>query len=207
MISIKYIVSKEKVGNTKGVNILEEWKDIIGFEGLYQISNFGNVKSLPRELISPYGTSYYTKERILKPRKNKYTGYSSVCLGSDKKNFYIHRLVAIHFISNPDNLSDVNHKDEDKTNNKVGNLEWCSRKYNCNYGNRNKKITGKKGKKIRCIETGEEFNSIQEASEKCNIARPGINNCCMGKAKTAGGFRWEYIVSRENQNMENKEGY
>lgn len=113
--------------------MIEIWKDITGYEGLYQVSNLGRVKS----------TQYFhgTNERILKPIST-HNGYFRVHLRKDGKlkTFKIHRLVAEAFIPNPDNLPQINHKDEDKTNNRVDNLEWCSARYNCNYGGRNELI-------------------------------------------------------------------
>ena len=99
----------------------EIWKDIKGYEGLYQISNFGNIKSL-------------RTNKLVKAFKNT-KGYCQVSLWNNnvKKMFVVHRLVAQEFIPNPNNLLQVNHKDEDKKNNNVDNLEWCSVKYNCNY--------------------------------------------------------------------------
>lgn len=107
----------------------EIWKDIKGFEGVYQISNLGNVKSLPRKA----GTTYL-REKILKPRKHT-GGYSIVSLGRGYKykNYFIHRLVAEAFLPNPLGLLEVNHIDENKTNNNVENLEWCDRIYNTNF--------------------------------------------------------------------------
>ena len=112
----------------------EIWKDIPGYEGLYQVSNFGRVKSLRR----PYGNNggiQWTKERILSPGKDK-DGYLQVNLHCNGKQHQrkVHRLVAQAFLPNMDNLPMVNHKDEDKTNNNVDNLEWCDQKYNINYG-------------------------------------------------------------------------
>lgn len=106
----------------------EIWKDIKGYEGKYQISNFGRVKSLPRN-----GT--INKERILKTKLTKF-GYERVYLRNKNTRtwFLIHRLVAMYFIPNPDNLPQVNHKDECKTNNHVENLEWCDGFYNQSYG-------------------------------------------------------------------------
>ena len=108
----------------------EIFKDIEEYEGLYQISNLGRVKSLK-----------YGKERILKPAKDK-KGYLYVCLYKQGKMkiYRVHRLVAQAFIPNPNNLPQVNHKDEDKTNNASSNLEFCDAKYNNNYGNHNKKM-------------------------------------------------------------------
>lgn len=111
----------------------EEWKDIKGYEGIYQISNMGRVKSL--------SNGKYKKEKIRKYRKDK-DGYLQLNLHKNNvmTTFKVHRLVAEAFIPNPHNLPQVNHKDEDKTNNRVDNLEWCTVEYNNNYGTRNKRI-------------------------------------------------------------------
>lgn len=118
----------------------EVWKPIIDYEGLYEISNLGRVKSLPKYHKTRF-TGYMKKCRILKPRIDSY-GYLMVTLCKDKKqkNFLVHRLVAKHFIFNPNNYDSINHKDEDKTNNYADNLEWCTKYYNNNYGTRNKRI-------------------------------------------------------------------
>lgn len=119
---------------------IEIWKDIEGYEGLYQVSNMGNVKSLNYKRSG--------KERLLKPRKNK-LGYMFVGLYKDNKpkNFRVHRLVAMTFLENPNNLSCVNHKDENPSNNHVDNLEFCTHEYNMNYGTikerKSKKMKGK----------------------------------------------------------------
>lgn len=124
---------------------MKTFKDIVGYEDLYQISNEGNVKSLANDKLK--------KEKFLKPKIHR-KGYLFVILHKDGKieAKYIHRLVAQAFIPNPENLPQVNHKDENKTNNFVylnedgtvdlekSNLEWCDRSYNCNYGTRNQRI-------------------------------------------------------------------
>lgn len=117
---------------------MEEWKNIDGYEGLYQISNLGRIKSLSRCVFvsNPKFTGYrHTKEKILKSGKGK-NGYFSVILRKDNTNHqkYVHRLVAQAFIPNPDNLPEVNHKDENSENNHVDNLEWCNHRYNSNFG-------------------------------------------------------------------------
>ena len=109
---------------------MEEWKSIPGYEGLYEVSSYGRVKSLER-YKSNNGGIQLIKEKILKPHNTK-KGYLTVQFSN--KIFKVHRLVAEAFIPNPDNLPMVNHKDEDKTNNNVDNLEWCTAKYNSNYG-------------------------------------------------------------------------
>lgn len=115
--------------------MIEIWKDIKGFEGHYQVSNLGRVKSLSRYMNHKSGGLSLLKERILKPATNR-KGYKIVvlCLNCKEYKFTVHRLVAKTFIPNPNNYPMINHKDEDKTNNCVDNLEWCDNKYNQNYG-------------------------------------------------------------------------
>ena len=114
---------------------MEEWKSIPGYEGLYEVSSYGRVKSLEKSYVKKNGIMDHKPEIILSP-KNNGTGYFIVCLYKNKthKYYLIHRLVALTFLPNPNNLPCVNHKDEDKTNNRVDNLEWCDQKYNVNYG-------------------------------------------------------------------------
>ena len=126
--------------------LLEIWKDIEGYEGLYQVSNLGRVKSLKVSKIK--------SERIRKSYQQS-SGYISIVLCKNGKvtNHKIHRLVANAFIDNPDNLPEVNHMDEDKTNNCVDNLEWCDSSYNKNYGTRTEKFIRSRGTPVKCIET------------------------------------------------------
>lgn len=104
---------------------IEIWKDVKGFEGLYQVSNYGNIKSLPKK--KGKGKGYFTKEKILKPKTDRY-GYFVVCLRKNNKNhnMSIHRCVALSFCKNPFNKTVVNHKDGNKKNNMSSNLEWCT---------------------------------------------------------------------------------
>ena len=197
----------------------EVWKDIEGYEGLYQISSMGRVKSLPKTSLIQTKYSYYyraTKEMILKADKDKY-GYEGISISSGgiKKRFTMHRLVAKAFISNPNNYTQINHKDENKLNNCVDNLEWCTVKYNNNYGAHNIKISQKlKGKKIsdahkqKIIESRvctpvfqldkrsgtiiKEYASMKEAEMQTGIFRSAISACCIGKCKSAGGYKWKY---------------
>lgn len=120
---------------------MEQWKPILGYEGLYEVSSLGRVRSLPRWHNTRI-TGYIDKGRMLKPRFDSY-GYQMVMLCKNKiqKNYLIHKLVAKAFIDNPNNYDSINHKDEDKTNNCVDNLEWCTRYYNNNYGTRNKRMS------------------------------------------------------------------
>ena len=187
---------------------MEEWKDIDGYVGLYQISNKGRVKSLHR--LDRLGRP--VQEKILKHGYNK-DGYWQVMLSKNGKykTFRVHRLVDKAFISNPDNLPEVNHIDENKENNNVENLEWCTREYNNNYGNRNKKDSEKKkinylgtnnpsARKVKCVTTGEVFNTMKEACEKYKVNTSHMCDCCKGKRKSAGKHPvtkekliWEYV--------------
>lgn len=173
--------------------IEEQWLDISGYEGLYQISNFGRVKSF-----------YFKNPRILKPHKVK--EYSNVELykNKKKKQFYIHRLVMENFcpIENM-NVLDVNHKDEDKSNNHISNLEWMTHKDNLNYGSRAEKarmkMQGKnssRSKKVRCIEKDVIYEALREAERQLGIPATNISKACKGKIKTAGGYHWEYVEEK-----------
>jgi len=115
--------------------MIEIWKDIIGYEGLYQVSSLGRIKSLKNR----QGNVQLLKIRIMK------NGYCEVGLFKNKKYkyFLVHRLVAIAFVPNPNNYPEINHKDENPQNNCADNLEWCSRQYNINYGHRNEKVSEK----------------------------------------------------------------
>ena len=173
--------------------IEEQWLDISGYEGLYQISNFGRVKSF-----------YFRNPRILKPHKVK--GYSNVELykNKKKKQFYIHRLVMENFcpIENM-NVLDVNHKDEDKSNNHISNLEWMTHKDNLNYGSRAEKarmkMQGKnssRSKKVRCVEKNVIYEALREAERQLGIPATNISKACKGKIKTAGGYHWKYVEEK-----------
>lgn len=116
----------------------EVWKNIPNYENLYQVSNFGNVRSLNH--IRKNGTNkYLQKGRILKPQKTSNYLFVRLSKNGESKQYLVHRLVAEVFILNEFNYKEVNHKDENKYNNNVSNLEWCSHKYNINYGSGNKR--------------------------------------------------------------------
>lgn len=171
---------------------MEIYKDIEGYEGLYQVSNLGNVKSL--------GNGKKRKEKVLKPAKNN-RGYLYVCLCNQeiRKIYKIHRLVAEAFVPNPNNLPEVNHKDENKTNNTDNNLEWCDHKYNINYGTHTERSAAsrinhlKQSKQVMCLETGVIYPSTSEVEREFGFSRSNISNVCNGKSKTCGGFHWKYV--------------
>lgn len=171
---------------------MEVWKDIKGYEGVYQISNTGKVKSLSRYIKRNTGLGK-TEEAIKKPVV-KANGYLGVGLWKNKKvkNFTIHRLVAIHFLENPNNYKYVNHKDEDKTNNNVENLEWCDILYNANYGTGNERRSLSnlnnegKSKRVINLNTGIVYPSVREAQRQTGIDAGSIIKCCKGTSKSAG---------------------
>lgn len=184
--------------------MIEIWKDIKGYENLYQISNMGRVKSLEKFRVNGKNGGYIQKSKILKPQQ-QLNGYLQICLHQDKriKHFLIHRLVAIHFLPNPQNLPQVNHINEDKTDNRVENLEWCTNEYNLNYGSC---ITRMKEKlNIPIIQFSKYDNFIQiwksttTASKSLNINKGNINGCLKGRygCKTAGGYKWGYADDYE----------
>ena len=119
----------------------EIWRPVNGFEGYYEVSNLGRVRSIDRVVVDKNGRKQFKKGTILKYRADR-QGYNVIALSVNRHytNKCVHTLVAETFIPNPDNLPQVNHKDEVKSNNCVDNLEWCTAKYNANYGNRNKKV-------------------------------------------------------------------
>lgn len=174
----------------------EIWKDIKGFEGIYSVSNYGNVKRETTQRRNGTG-NYARQEHILKQRINN-KGYALVDLYKDNKRsqLLVHRLVAIAFLDNPFSYKVINHKDENPLNNKVENLEWCTQKYNMNYGTcplkigkaNSKKVIqlGKSGSKIK------EFPSIIEAERKTGISNGCIGEVLHGRRKTAGGYIWQY---------------
>lgn len=187
--------------------IKEVWKDIPEYEGLYQVSNFGRVKSLERVVECSNGKKRLYKEKILKPSNDK-DGYLLICLclckSNNIKSYSVHRLVALAFIPNPENHKCVNHKDENKENNHVSNLEWVTHKENCNYGTRNERTSKtKKGKPqykqrkpiLQYTLDGEfirDWDSITTASKELNIDKSSITSCCKGRYKTSNGYIWRY---------------
>lgn len=171
---------------------MEIWKDIEGFEGLYQVSNLGRVKSLERVLN--HGHSW--KEKILKPQKH--TGgylFVNLCKDGEIKRGLIHRLVASAFIPNPDKLTEVNHIDENKCNNNIQNLEWCTASQNINHGTRNKRHAEKMSKAVCQYSLNGElikvWQSTREIERQLGYSHGNIGMCCR-RNKHYYGYRWEY---------------
>ena len=168
---------------------MEEWRNIEGYERLYQVSNMGRIKS----------TQYHngTYERILKPNKDK-KGYLTVHLYKNGKRKWVsvHKIVAQAFIDNPDNLPCINHKNENKSDNRVKNLEYCDYTYNNNYGSRNQQVSDKLSKRVQQYSLKGEFiadyPSTQEVERKLGFNHGYISKCCLGKYKTAYGYIWRY---------------
>ena len=200
----------------------ETWKDVVGFEGLYKVSNKGNIYSVERRdsrgnrcggriLKTKYGGKGYRQVNMYKNGKSKTT--------------FVHRIVADAFIPNPENLPQVNHIDEDKDNNNVKNLEWCTHKHNMNHGTLKERTAQALSKKVKAtnIKTGEflTFNSAKEA-EREGYGSGAVSMACRGVYKTSAGklvgdgrtykgFRWSYEDEEENESkqawqLDSKEG-
>lgn len=174
----------------------EIWKNLNWCPN-YKISNLGNVMSTIG--YSGRHKVYYYRERIIKQRLDKY-GYCIVHIRDKRNNINkmckVHRLVAETFLPNVNFYSQVNHKDENKLNNCVNNLEWCDVKYNTNYGTRTKRISEKESVKVSQFDLNNNFmhtyNSLKEASLKTNTNQSGISMCVKGKYKSSNGFIWRY---------------
>lgn len=171
----------------------EIWKPIKGYEGYYEVSNLGLVRSVDRVIIYSNGAKHTYKGHVL---ALNYTsgGYKHVHLSINqhRKTPLVHRLVAEAFVPNPEGKKEVNHKDEDKTNNRADNLEWCDGKYNVNYGTRNQRSS----KPI--VQLTLEGNYIgqyygaSEAQKKTGIGANNISAALNDAQYTAGGYCWVY---------------
>lgn len=196
-----------KYGLTRSTHIQnlenEIWKDIDGYEGYYQVSNYGRVKSLPRWIAYSDGRCYFYDGVLLK-QKHDHGGYCLVelTINSNLHTCKVHRLVAKAFIPNPNNFPEINHKDEDKTNNCVDNLEWCDNNYNNHYGTRQERINNimidKLGKPVifTKIETGETFYypAISMGVKELELDPRSVQKCLSKKPyhKTVKGYTVEY---------------
>lgn len=192
----------------------EIWKDIPGYEGFYEVSTYGNVRSVERKITYKVYNKLVSKTLpsvILqgKPSKN---GYPIIHLSKHgyTKPFYIHRLVAEAFIDNPNGFRYINHKDEIKYNNYVGNIEWCTQQYNLTYGTAIERIIAKTRNKsgnpiaVKCYDINHNYlctyPSMNEARRKLGIATFIISSICSGTRKTpdSQGHYWRYANERED---------
>ena len=192
---------------------IEIWKDIPNYEGLYQVSNLGRVKSLKRKVKSPIRNNKFVfrKERMLKNYLG-ILGYYQISLrkNNQAKTFSVHRLVALAFIDNPNNYPIINHKDSNPSNNNVDNLEWCTQSHNIQYAYNNgrKKAPdflyrseyGKDNPASRQVRQFsldgniiKDWDCVTYIQNELGFNRPNICKCCRGKIPTAYGFKWQYI--------------
>ena len=174
----------------------EIWKDIEGYEGIYQVSNLGRIKRLAYDVTIKMsnGREYvrHQKEMIIKTYPDSGNRYMIADLhkGKPKEHRLIHRLVAKAFVPNPDNLPEVNHKDENKRNNRADNLEWCNREYNAQYG--------KSANTVEQIDIHGNvvatYNSVRAAERATGIVHESISSVCRKQSMRykAGGYRWRY---------------
>ena len=178
---------------------METWKNIKGYEGLYQVSSMGRVKSLERTIIKKDGRKQTVKERILKGTPDK-DGYLKIGLSGStgkQKWFQVHRLVGEAFIQNPDEKPQINHINEIKTDNRACNLEWCTCKQNINHGSRNERAAKALGKPVGQYELDGRlikiWPSAREAERQTGVSQGGIWGATNGIYKQAYGFIWKYI--------------
>lgn len=173
----------------------EVWVNIKGYEGLYEISNLGRIRTIPRERYNGFG-KHWVDSIIRKPQMSN-KGYHILRLTKDgvTKNYRVHRLVAQHFIPNPNNYKIINHINEIKTDNRVENLEWCTQQYNLEYGNtRLRQSIGQSIPVVKCDKNG---NIIKKYDSMISVKDDGFNNgcvgmCCSGERQSHGGYKWRY---------------
>lgn len=181
---------------------MEEWRPIAGFEGRYEISSFGRVKSLSRTIYTVWKNgeegTYFQEGRILSLKEctrnsRGYQTYKQVCLSDNGKHRYrlVHRLVAEAFVPKVPGKKVVNHIDGNKHNNRADNLEWVTDKENIDhslYCLPNKVLSP-----VKCVETGKTFITTKKAAKFANVTYSAISMAASGKRKTAGGYHWEYV--------------
>ena len=179
----------------------EFWKDIKGYEGKYQVSNLGNVRSLDTKCIARNqfnGTGIRTsKGKVLSQSGTRYKKVALYDKNHNKKFYSVHRLVAEAFILNPNNYKYVNHKDENKFNNYYINLEWCTQKHNCNCGTRNMRLSKNNSYKVNQYDSNHNFikswNSLREISMNLNVTISQLHSAIYSKKeKLLCGYIWKY---------------
>lgn len=180
---------------------IENWKIVEGFNGIYEVSDCGRVRTIEHYSKSGKGDKEHFYPSKIKAQQKTKTGYMVVGLMNGKKTtpVRVHQLVAQAFVPNDDpvNKKQINHKDENKENNCAWNLEWCTPKFNCNYGDRNVKIGSNKSKPVEAFDKEGnlvyKFKSAKEA-EKLGFSNPKISQCCNGVYghKTHKGLIWKF---------------
>ena len=166
-------------------------KEIQGFEGLYAVTDEGQVWS--------YHSKKYLQPQIVGD------GYCQIALykNGDKHRYYVHQLVAMTFLPNPLGYREINHKDEDKTNNRLDNLEWCDRSYNMTYG----KLKNYYSRKVYCVETDTVYDRERAAAEALGVRQGNISGVIRGRTKQTGGYHFmsyeDYINEKEKENNRN----
>lgn len=169
----------------------EKWGDVPSYSGYYRVSNYGRIKVVERP---------YRKEIIMRFEYCK--GYPRVTLTKEKikKHYRVHQLVAQVFIPNPNNLPEVNHKDENPNNCRVDNLEWCTHSYNINYGTRNERVTQKRGMAVDQYTSDgiyiKTFPSMGKAAKSINGSTTSIYYCCNNIRNKTKGYKWKYHDER-----------
>ena len=163
--------------------MIEKWKDVGGYEGLYKISNFGRVKG----------------KHCIKLQQDNGKGYLMVHLSKNGKSQWhlVHRLVAKAFIENTENKPTVNHIDGNRKNNKFNNLEWATYSENNLHSYQCNRKTPVRAKEIYCVETGEVYSSSYEASRRTGFVQTSINRCVNGRQKTVRGTHWNLLTNRK----------
>ena len=176
--------------------MIDEWRDVVGFEGLYLVSDQGEIKSIERRKTNNGGTQFVNERiRVLTPDRD---GYLKVCLSKNGHHYVksVHRLVAEAFIPNPYNLPVINHINEDKQDNRVKNLEWCTVQHNTMHGTGRIRTAMKQGRAVIQLDMHDniidEFYSMGVASKTTGIPQPNIFKVCNGERNTAGGYKWRY---------------
>lgn len=183
----------------------EVWRDIKGYEGLYQVSNLGRVRSLDRTIIRSNGIKNHRKQVILKPKDKNHYYFVNLMNAGKGKTCLIHRLVAEAFIPNPENKPEVDHIDTDKTNNKVNNLRWVTKKENMNNPLTKEKMSVSSIKSDYSKSLSKEvlkysldgtfissYKSLNEVAREYKYSISGISRCCNGKAHSYKGYIWKY---------------
>lgn len=172
----------------------EIWKDIKDYEGLYQISNLGNVKRVQHKRYDRNQTLKEKRIKVIFPQNKSYP-YFSLCKNGVAKNHHLHRVIATAFIDNPNNYPCINHIDGNKQNNCLDNLEWCSYSHNNKEACRLKLNCGTAKTTLQFDKQGnliKEWFSTRQAEKELNIANGKISACCIGKRNSAGGYIWKY---------------